>query len=154
METSLIGKALAFGSKECRFEPYVSNLKNSQVSVLNTYNISVKKKSTKIKLSLTKISSRLIKKLSSLGIVNSYLINHKDKTITIFPSYFKFIPYVSKIKAISRGNKTFNISCKGVKLLNKFSKSSVIIIASNKGFLTSKEAIDKGVGGKVVLFAS
>ena len=74
--------------------------------------------------------------------------------ITIFPSYFKFVPYVSKIKAISRGNKTFNISCRGIKLLNKFCKTSVIIIASDKGFLTSAEAVDKGTGGKVVLFAS
>ena len=153
METSLIGKALAFGSKECRFEPYVSKLKNSQNLVLNSYNISVKKKSTKIKVVLTKINKELIKKLSSLGLLNSYNINYKRKIIVIFPSYFKFIPYVSRVKAVSRGNKVFNITLKGLNILNKLSGASTIIIASNKGFLTSEEALSKRTGGKIVLSA-
>ena len=152
METSLIGKALAFGSKECRFEPYVSNLKKTQTSVINSYNIAVKKKSTKISLSLTKINYRLIKKLTLLGLLNSYNVNYKLNNITIFPSYFKFIPYVSRIKAVSRGNKVFNITLKGLIALSKFSGASTIVLATNKGFLTSREALSKGTGGKVVLF--
>jgi ribosomal protein S8 len=153
METSLIGKALAFGSKECRFEPYVSKLKNAQNLILNSYNISVKKKSTKIKVVLTRINKELVKKLTLLGLLNSYSIDYRRKVIVIFPSYFKFIPYVSKIKAVSRGNKVFNITLKGLSILNKLSGASIIIIASDKGFLTSEEALIKKTGGKIILSA-
>lgn len=153
METSLIGKALAFGSKECRFEPYVSNLKNSQSLVINNYNIAVKKKSTKIKIRLTKVNHKLVKKLSMLGLLNSYSIDYKTNRLNIFPSYFKFIPYVSKIRAVSQGNKVFNITLKGLVTLSKFSGVSTIIISSNKGFLTVEEALSKRSGGRIILSA-
>ena len=153
METSLIGKALAFGTKECRFEPYVSKLKKAQVSVINKYNISVKKKSMRIKVSLTKTSFMLVKKLNYLGIINSYNLNTKRKQIIMFPSYFKYVPYISRLKAVSRGNKTFNITLKGIKILNSISGTSIIIVSSTKGALTTKEAADMGLGGKIIITA-
>jgi ribosomal protein S8 len=71
----------------------------------------------------------------------------------MFPSYFKYIPYISRIKAVSRGNKTFNISLKGIKLLNNISGTSIVMISSSKGVLTTKEALSMGLGGKIIIAA-
>jgi ribosomal protein S8 len=38
-------------------------------------------------------------------------------------------------------------------ILNKLSGASIIIIASDKGFLTSEEALIKKTGGKIILSA-
>lgn len=153
MGTSLIGKALAFGSKECRFEPYVSKIKNAQNSVINAYNISVKKKSMRIKVHYTKTNYALVKKLNSLGIINSYYLNSKDKYFIMFPSYFKFVPYVGRIKAVSSGNKTFNITLRGLRLLNRIAGTSIVMVACDRGILTMQEAINLGLGGRIVLTA-
>jgi ribosomal protein S8 len=128
-------------------------LKRSQVSVINKYNISVKKKSMRIKINFTKTNFVLVKKLNSLGIINSYNFNTKYKQITMFPSYFRNVPYISRVKAVSRGNKTFNITLKGIKILNSISGASTVIISSSKGVITSREALNMGLGGKIIIAA-
>jgi ribosomal protein S8 len=71
----------------------------------------------------------------------------------MFPSYFRNVPYISRVKAVSRGNKTFNITLKGIKILNSISGASTVIISSSKGVITSREALNMGLGGKIIIAA-
>lgn len=151
METSLIGKALGFGSKECRFDSYVSKIKNSRVNLINNYNIAIKKKSINVKTRYSNQNLILLKKLHSIGIINSYVFVKDTKYITFSPTYFLSIPYSSNIRCISRGLKSFSISLKGLNFLKQFSGNTLIFIESSTGILTLSESLHKKKSGKIIL---
>ena len=151
METSLIGKALDFGSKECRFDSYVSKIKNSKLNLISNYNIAVRKKSVNIKLRYSKQNLTLLKKLHSLGIINNYLLIRNTRYIKFSPSYFCSLPYCSSIKCISRGLKSFSISSKGLNFLKQFSGNTLILLESSAGLLTLNESLQKKKSGKIML---
>ena len=150
METSLIGKALGFGSKECRFEPYVSNIKNDYLRLANTYNIAVKKKSSNIKFYSNKKNLVILIKLYKLGIINSYFIINSYKYVKLYPTYFQRIPYSSNIRSISRGLKSFSISVKGLHFLKKATGNSLILLETQQGILTLTESLAKKVAGRII----
>jgi ribosomal protein S8 len=127
-------------------------MKATEIAIINRYNISVRKKSMNINTRYTNSCVNLVKKLYSLGIISSFNIR-KAKFITIYPTYFRSKPFVVGIKAVSRGNKTFTISLKGINLLKRISYGSTIVITSNKGLLTLDESIASKTGGKIALIA-
>ena len=151
METSLIGKALGFGSKECRFDSYVSKIKNNCVSLVNSYNIAVKKKSVNIWFNYSTHNLRLLKKLHYLGIINSYILKKNHKRVKFSVTYFHSVPYSSSIRYVSRGVKSFSISLKGLAFLQKFSGASLILIESSSGIITLEESLLKKKSGKLAL---
>ncbi len=155
METSLIGKALDFGTRECRFEPYVSNLVlKSSTRVLSSYNISVKKKKP-IKLNnLNKGALRFLKKLYKLGILNSFSFNTLKRTARTHPAYYNGMPYVSNLRPLAAKTSTFTISLGGLSLLKKYSGLSIVLIQSNKGIMTIHESINTKTSGSLFAVAS
>lgn len=155
METSLIGKALGFGSKECRFEPYVSkNINNSSQTLVNSYNIAAKKRSVNIKFRRSKNSFSLLKKLHVLGLINSYTVHKATGFVKIAPTYFIGVPYASNLRLVSRGLKSFSVSKKNLTILKKYTGGSIILLDTHKGILTLDESLNQGLSGKILLVSN
>jgi ribosomal protein S8 len=153
LEASLIGKALVFGSKECRFEPCVSKLNYSVNSyVANHFNILNSKKIPRITIKLTKKTLRLVNILYKMRVIQSYIISTKDesKYITFNSHYYRGIPYFSHLKVVSTPSKACNISVKALRVANKSLGNSIILLETDKGLITHIEAISTNTGGRIL----
>ena len=153
MEASLIGKALVFGSKECRFEPCVSNLTYSINSyIANHFNILNSKKQPRITVKFTKKSYKLIQLLYNSRIIQNYLvINRHNKKYIIFNTYYyKSTSYFSHLKIVSTPSKAHTISLKALKISNKSLGNSIMILETDKGVITHTEALSYKIGGKIL----
>ena len=100
MEASLIGKALVFGSKECRFEPCVSNIRyNLSSYVANHFNILNSKKMPRITILFTRRSYNFIKSLYTARVIQNYIVltRGKKKYITFSSYHYKNTTYFSLV---------------------------------------------------------
>ena len=81
METSLIGKALDFGSNEYGFDPRVSNIRyNTYAYVVNHLNLAISRKKLFIKIKYTKKTLSLVKALHKIGYISNYSVIVKAPT--------------------------------------------------------------------------
>ena len=81
METSLIGKALDFGSNEYGFDPRVSNIRyNTYAYVVNHLNLAISRKKLFIKIKYTKKALSLVKALHKIGYISNYSVIGKAQT--------------------------------------------------------------------------
>ena len=149
MKTSLIGKALNFGFRDCGFEPYVFNIKIKNYSYLiSSLNIIISKKSRFIKIKSNLKLLKLIMVLKKLGLINSFIIlNYKINLIKISPFFYKNTTFFKLIKLISASSKKFSIRLKALKLINFSLGEAILLIETSKGILTHKEAIRLNTGG-------
>ena len=153
MEASLIGKALVFGSKECRFEPCVSNIQyNVNSYVANHFNILNSKKMSRITIKLTTKSLRLVRLMYSVRVIQNYVITTKNnvKYITFCSYYYKNTPYFSHLKIVSTPSSSQTISHKALRTITKSLGNSIIILETDKGVITHLDAIQHSIGGKVL----
>lgn len=154
MEASLIGKALVFGSKECRFEPCVSNMRyNVNSYVANHFNILNSKKSPRITIKYTTKSINVIRLLYSSRIIQSYLItkdNRSFKYITFCSYHYKNTPFFSHFKIISTPSKCQLISLSALKVISKSIGNSVLILETDKGIINHTSALSHKIGGKLL----
>ena len=153
MEASLIGKALVFGSKECRFEPCVSNIQynvNSYVS--NHFNILNSKKMPRITIKLTSKSLNLIRLMYSTRIIQNYVVTKQNNInyITFCSYYYKNTAYFSHFKLVSTPSKSQTVSSKALRVINKSLGNSIILLETDKGIITHIDAISYNIGGRVL----
>lgn len=155
METSLIGKALDFGSKEYGFESRVSNIIYNYALnyVLNHLQINSNKKNLKFDIFFTKKNIKFIRFLKYIGLIkNFYLFKNSNYVkIKIFISFYKRIPICKNIKLLSTPSRNFFISYKALLLLHNRSLTSVYLLSTSKGLITHMEALRLRTGGKVVM---
>lgn len=157
METSLIGKALGFGSNEYRFESCVSNINfNYTYSyVMNNINIKASHKTLKITIHYSRKAVLLLKALFLLGAINNYyfhLSQHNKKMLTIRPAYYNKLPLTKNFRILSTPSKTLFISYKALRLLKKRVGVASYIISTSYGLLTHREALKKKIGGILIGF--
>lgn len=156
METSLIGKALDFGPKECGFESLVSNLLpyNTTAFLVNHINFSI---STRRRWTLLKYSPRMLKTLNllkRLGLLNSYLLqgpSRKSSLLKVSPFFYKNSSFFKNIKLVTTPSKRFNVQLKSLRILEKSLGESIVVLETSKGILTHREALKLHLGGKVLL---
>lgn len=152
METSLIGKALGFGPKECRFESYVSKIKyDKNAFIVNHVNIALSKKIFKKTFHFNNNMLSFLKILNRLGVLKNFIIHGKQKkkiTITIF--FYRNSTFFSRIRLISTTSKKFYISLNAINKISKSSGSSVFLISTSAGLVTHKEALKKKIGGILI----
>ena len=153
MEASLIGKALVFGSKECRFEPCVSKVYyNTNSYVSNHFNILNSKKMPRVTITFTKKSHSVVKLLYSMRIIQGYMLVYKNNTkFIVFNSYhYRGVPYFTHFKLISTSSKPCSISLKALKTVNKSIGNSIIILETDKGIVSHEDAISYKIGGRLL----
>lgn len=158
METSLIGKALDFGSNECGFESLVSNLMPyyTHAYVVNHVNILLSRKQKCVQIILTKKTLRLVRVLYKNAVIKNYIIvektikNKKIKFIRFSGLFFKNESYFKGIRLVSTPSKKHTISLKGLNLLKKISGTSLIILETSRGIISHIDALKLGVGGLIL----
>lgn len=155
METSLIGKALNFGFNEYGFESRVSNLKNLYCYsyLINQINLNIAKKKLKLKINykLNIIKILAIFKNSGLILNYNFKIIKKKKYITIYLCFYKNMTFFKKFKLISKPSKSYFISNKMLKLLNKKIFNTTFILLTNKEVVNLDTAIKLNLGGKILM---
>lgn len=153
MEASLIGKALVFGSKECRFEPCVSNIKyNPNSYVANHFNILNSKKLPRITILYTKRSYGLIRSLYGARVIQNYiLLTRKNTKYIIFSSYhYKNTTYFSHLRIVSTPSKAHTISLSALKIVNSALGNSIILLETDRGIITHSDALSYKMGGRIL----
>lgn len=158
METSLIGKALDFGSNECGFESLVSNLMPyyTNAYVANHVNILLSRKQKCVQIVLTKKTLRLIRVFYKNAVVKNYIIiekvvkNKKIRFIRFSGLFFKNESYFKGVRLVSTPSKKHTISLKGLNLLKKISGTSLIILETSRGIISHVDALKLGVGGLIL----
>ena len=168
METSLIGKALDFGSNEYGFDPRVSNIQyNTYAYVVNHLNLAIARKKLFIRIVHTKKTLSLVKVLFKIGyisnysIINSSLQNNINKTgnssngyIYINLVFFKHTPFFKSLRLVSSPSKKHVTTLKALGTINTSIKSSVLILSTPHGLMDHKEALRVGTGGTILCIAS
>ena len=61
--------------------------------------------------------------------------------------FYKKMPFFKSIRLISTPSKKHRLSLKSLNLLNKTLKASVLILSTDKGILTHREALKFKIGG-------
>lgn len=158
METSLIGKALDFGSNECGFESLVSKLVPyyTHSYVINHVNILLSRKQKCVQILLTKKTLRLVRVFYRNAIIKNYIIiekvlkNRKIKFIRFSGLFFKNESYFKGVRLVSTPSRKHTISLKGLNLLRKISGTSLIILETSKGIISHIDALKLGVGGLIL----
>jgi ribosomal protein S8 len=124
--------------------------------VANHINLSITKNIFRSSIVLSKKSLRIIKILYSIGFIKHYYIftikkNNKIREYIKFSCfYFNKRPFYKSLKIVSTPSKRFTISYKSLRLFHMSSKSSTLILSTDKGLITNKEAMDLGLGGLII----
>lgn len=154
METSLIGKALDFGSKEYRFESCVSNLgyNYAVTNVINIWKISKAHGKLNFDIRYTKKHMAVIKLLSRINVIFDFKLLYINNIL-----YVRITPLFKHIKPIGLCAKTWETSAKkfpvtlrGLKIISKKTGSGNYIISTSRGLLTHHEAIQQRLAGRIV----
>lgn len=159
METSLIGKALDFGSKECGFESLVSKIMpyDPIAFLVNHINFSIITRRRWTLLKCNKKMLCLLQLLRRIGIINSFILIRFWKfplIIKLSPLFYKNSTFFNNIRLMSTPSKRFNVKLKTLKIMDISIGKSLIILETSRGFMTHKEALRLGISGKLLLFLS
>lgn len=152
METSLIGKALDFGSMLWGFESLVSNMKYySYAFVINHLNLIAFPRRRWTLIKYNKRSLQLILLFHKLGIINSYLIiNANKKLIKISPFIYRRSPFFKNIRLVSTPSKVFTVKLSTLRVLNTSLGQAIMILETTKGLLTHYEALKLKTSGRIL----
>lgn len=162
MSTSLIGKALAFGSSEYRFESCVLNYMflNKPAYIQNQISFALSQQNPTTKLKYTKQSLIIIRILHSIGCIHKFIILNKkhytlkSTNIIISILLYKNTPFFKSFRLLSTPTKYYNITYKALKLLNISVGVSIIILSTSKGLLTHQQALRYKIGGQLLYIIS
>ena len=158
METSLIGKAVDFGSTECGFESHVSKLTPyyTHAYVINHVNILLSRKQRYIEIVLTRKTLKLVRTFYKYGIIRNYIILQKLEKRKIVSYirfngvFFKGESYYRSVRLVSSPSRKHNISLKGLNLIRHSVGHSLIILETSRGLISHKEALRFGTGGAIL----
>jgi ribosomal protein S8 len=126
---------------------------NSNARVISHLNLLITKRNLKNKIQINFQSLRLIKTLHSVGCVNKFLLTSQLKKKLLLPyvhlsvPFYKNTPFFKSIRLISTPSKKHRISLSSLNLLNKTLKASILILSTDRGIITHREALKLKVGG-------
>jgi ribosomal protein S8 len=156
LETSLIGKALDFGSNECGFESRVSSMPyNTPNYVANHINIANSKKLVSKSIILTKDSLRLIKILHNYGVVHRFVITRNPlkrlptHLITFTTLVYKNKPFFRGVKIVTTPSRKHTITINALRRASHSIKESLVLISTPFGVISHKEALAYKIGGQI-----
>ena len=162
MGTSLIGKAVGFGSKEYGFESRVSNMMryNSMAYVVNHVNLTTSRKEGKTTMLLTRKTYPLIKVLHQVGCIHKFLITRKttkgvtNRYVTLSAFFYKSTPFFKGLRLVSTPSKRHTVSLRALRIIDNYLYASTMILSTPKGFMHHRDALRRGTGGLIVCMLS
>ena len=162
LSTSLIGKALAFGSSEYRFDPCVLNLHNTHkpAYLQNHIHFALNQQNPSSKIIYSKQTIKLVRMLQNIGCIHRFLITKNTNLslqtnlihLTVF--FYKNTPFFKSFRLISTPSKQYRTTLSALRLLSKTLGSSTLILSTSKGLLTHESAIQRGTGGTLLFILS
>jgi len=128
----------------------VNNLLSDSVArIRNGYTSKLKK----VYLLRSKFIIKVLDLLLKEGFIFSYSILN-DKNLVVYLKYFSNgSSIINDIKLISKPSIKHYVTVKDLWVLNR-NYSRVFVISTTKGLLTSKEALNNNVGGKLLFYIS
>lgn len=158
METSLIGKALDFGSKEYGFESHVSNTMYNYAwnYVINHLQLNSSKKNLKFDILYTKKILHIIKFFKRIGLIKNFYLFRTNNLIKIkiFIAFHKKLPLCKHMRLISTPSRFFFISYKALLLLHNRTLNSFYVLSTPHGLISHVEALKLRIGGKLMILLS
>ena len=162
METSLIGKAVGFGSKEYGFDSRVSNMMryNTNAYVINHVNLLISNKKGSIKIVLNRRTYRLVSLLHKVGCISHFVVTKKKnkniqkKYLVLSSLFYRNTSFFKTIRIVSTPSRRHTISLKALKILSHSLSASVLLLSTPKGLMDHHEAINCSTGGLVVAIIS
>lgn len=156
METSLIGKALDFGSNDYGFESHVSNsLKIYHLAYISNFiKINSRRKNLNFIVYYNKRNLTFLTVLQSIGAIRKFITFTDYKTnkkfIKIFIYYYKNLPIYSYLKIISSPSQSYYVSFNSLRLLHKRTGGSIFLISTSRGVITHTYALRLRLGGRIL----
>jgi len=123
------------------------NCPHSYIS--SQYNLLVSKKHSFKNIKYSSTNFNIVKVLYRSGVISNFLIQ-SNRTIKLTAFFYKNSPFFKKINLISTKSKSFFIKHQSLKIVQKLLKASIIILSTRLGLVTGKEALQLGLGGKII----
>jgi ribosomal protein S8 len=125
----------------------------SVANTVSALNIAYKANQRMIRLPLCKKNEAVLKKLLTLGLIQSLSIKkvNNKRTVSIILAYQYGRPVLKKIILISTSSKKYTASIKSLQRFASLDVSTKYIISTSFGLLTEQEAFFKHVGGMLLL---
>lgn len=128
----------------------MSNNKFSLMNLINDINKQQKEK----KIFLIHKSTNEIKDFLKVLLKEGYIFNFillKDKYVKVYFKYGRHgLPVIKNIDFLKKQSRYISLKKEGLIRLNSDDKMSTYIVSTNKGFKTSKEAIQENLGGLLI----
>ena len=158
METSLIGKAVDFGSKEYGFDSRVSKYMryNTNAYVINHVNLTIARKAVFTSIIFTRKTYPLVKLLHRLGCIHNFVVTTQTragarrKFITFSTFFYRNTVFFKDLRNVSTPSRRHTISLKALRIASSYLKASTLILSTPKGLLTHPEALRLHTGGLIV----
>jgi len=115
-------------------------------SVINNINLGLSSNKVSVNVTLNRKNKDLCVFLFSHNFIASYFCNYKKNQITVFFSSFYEKKTVVRIKQISKPSRPVHVS---YKMLKK-NKHIFFIISTDKGLISTKEALTNKIGGELL----
>mgnify|MGYP000858214170 CR=1 FL=1 len=96
----------------------------------------------------SKFVAAVVDAMKRAGLVREFEVKPEDRTIVVQLAYRKKEPVLMDLKLVSTPGLHLYMS---VPELVARKKSSLLILTTSKGVLTSKEALKEGVGGEILV---
>jgi len=115
-------------------------------------NINKSHKTLNFKIIFNKNNFKTVKLLKKINFIHKFTVIEQNNLIylNIYLYYYKNKNVGSSIKIISKPSKFFFISYKSIRLLNKRTGSSFLLLSTPKGLLFHKEALQFKTAGLVL----
>ena len=153
METSLIGKAIDFGSIEYGFESHVSNTMtkiNAIAHLMNHLKIATNQKSLYFDVHITKRSMQLLNLLLDLNIIRRFYRKH-ESVYRVYPTYSIYRTRLRTMRTYFKSSHFKPIPIRFLRAMSKQVPCSYLILDTDQGILTHLEALEKGVSGHLIM---
>lgn len=124
--------------------------------VINLINIHKAHRNLCFEIIFTKKNLKFLIFLKNFNFIHKFVLIKKNNNlfIRIYLYYYKNKKICSHFKLISKPSKTFTISYKALRLLDKRSGSSIFILSTPYGLVSHKEALKNKTSGFLVGFFS
>ena len=137
---------------------FPTTIKNiySHSYISNHVNLLLSQKNLHKKIIYNHKNLKIVKFLYRAGVIANYLLfskkvkNFTKLYIKISPFFYKNAPFFKKVTLVSTPSKKFYISNSTLLLINKTLKYSLIVLSTDKGLLTNKEALNLRLGGNII----
>lgn len=119
--------------------------------VINHVNLISSSRRRMTTLKFNKKSLVLLSIFKKLGVINTHLIiSNSKKLIKISPFIYRQSPFFKNIRLVSTPSKSFTVKLSTLRILDKSIRQTIIILETSEGLLTHKDALRRGISGRIL----